>query len=166
MGRDASSSTATSSNAECNWHKIWQLKFPNKVNMFIWRLAHNSLPVRRNLARRGVKTETVCPVCYRLDENCGHLFFKCNMAKECWRMMNLEHIRAELEQCRSGKETVMRILSFEQKDQNRVFIWLWRWWSARNKANVGERMATAAEISNYVSFNLMEFEKTASRCIT
>ena len=88
------------------------------------------------------------------------------MAKECLRMMNLDHIRAELEQCRSGKETVMRILSFEQKDQNRVFIWLWRWWSARNKANVGERMATAAEISNYVSFNLMEFEKTASRCIT
>ena len=124
LGRDASSSTAASSNAECNWHKIWQLKFPNKVNMFIWRLAHNSLPVRRNLARRGVKTETVCPVCYRLDEDCGHLFFKCKMAKECWRMMNLEHIRAELEQCRSGKETVMRILSFEQKDQNRVFIWL------------------------------------------
>ena len=134
--------------------------------MFIWRLAHNSLPVRRNLARRGVKTETVCPVCYRLDEDCGHLFFKCKMAKECWRMMNLEHIRAELEQCRSGKETVMRILSFEQKDQNRVFIWLWRWWSARNKANVGERMATAAEISNSVSFHMMEFEKMANRCIT
>lgn len=133
--------------------------------MFIWRLARNSLRLRRNLIRRGAKTETICPVCYRLDEDCGHLFFKCKMGKECWGMMNLKHIRAELEQCRSGKETVMKILRLEQKDQNRAFIWLWCWWSARNKATVGEWMATAAEISNFVSFHLMKFKMMVNMCI-
>jgi hypothetical protein len=87
------------------------------------------------------------------------------MGKECWGMMNLKHIRAELEQCRSGKETVMKILRLEQKDQNRAFIWLWCWWSARNKATVGEWMATAAEISNFVSFHLMKFKRMVNMCI-
>ncbi|KAJ1295804.1 hypothetical protein BS78_01G250800 [Paspalum vaginatum] len=51
MGRDVSSSSslsegpANSQEDEFKWHRIWQLKFPNKINMFIWRLAHNSLPV-------------------------------------------------------------------------------------------------------------------------
>ncbi|WVZ72794.1 hypothetical protein U9M48_021201, partial [Paspalum notatum var. saurae] len=77
LGKDASSSTAadvSSNNDKFIWHKLRQLKLPNKVKIFIWRLAHNSLPVRRNLARRGVKTDTICPVCHRLDEDCGHIF--------------------------------------------------------------------------------------------
>ncbi|WVZ54295.1 hypothetical protein U9M48_005117 [Paspalum notatum var. saurae] len=126
-GRDASTSaviSATTEGDDFKWYKIWQLKFPNKVNMFIWRLAHNSLPVKRNLARRGIKTETACPLCFRLDEDCGHLFFKCKKAKQCWRAMNLEHVRANLELCKSGKETVARILNLEQHEQNGVFIWL------------------------------------------
>ena len=47
------------------------------MKMFIWRLVHNSLAVRRNLRRRGMKVDTLCPMCQRLDEDPGHLFFKC-----------------------------------------------------------------------------------------
>ncbi|WVZ92865.1 hypothetical protein U9M48_038901 [Paspalum notatum var. saurae] len=132
--------------------------------MFIWRLAHNSLPVKRNLARRGIKTETACPLCFRLNEDCGHLFFKCKKAKQCWRAMNLEHVRADLELCKSGEETVARILNLEQHEQNRVFIWLWRWWSARNKANDGSKLATVSDICSSVSFYLLELEQLATNC--
>jgi hypothetical protein len=45
--------------------------------MFIWRFAHNSLPVRRNLARHGIKLDTICPVSRSLDEDRRHIFFKC-----------------------------------------------------------------------------------------
>jgi hypothetical protein len=31
------------------WKKIWQLHLPNKVKQFAWRLAHNSLPMKRNI---------------------------------------------------------------------------------------------------------------------
>jgi hypothetical protein len=85
------------------WHKIWQMKVPNKVQMFLWRLIHNSLPVRNNLKRRKVKTKTVCPMCKRLDEDCGHVFFKCKKARECWRELQLEDARCCLASCRSGR---------------------------------------------------------------
>lgn len=44
---------SSSSNTGFKWQKIWHLKIPNKAKMFLWRLAHNSLPVRKNLKRRG-----------------------------------------------------------------------------------------------------------------
>ena len=40
----------------------------------------------------------------------------------------------------------------------KVIVFLWRW-SARNKANEGEWMQSAAEIVSSVSYFLMEFEK-------
>jgi len=74
---DASSSgTKGQEEGEFEWRKIWQLHVPNKVKVFFWQLAHNSLPVRRNLARRGVLIDTRCPVCQRCDEDCGHIFFQ------------------------------------------------------------------------------------------
>jgi hypothetical protein len=50
------------------WEKIWKSKCPNKVKHFIWRLAHNSHPLRRSLVRRGMKIDTICPVCNHFDE--------------------------------------------------------------------------------------------------
>lgn len=64
------------------WEKIWKLECPNKVKHFIWRLAHNSHLLRRNLARRGMQIDTKCLVCDRLDEDGGHLFLKCKLAKQ------------------------------------------------------------------------------------
>jgi hypothetical protein len=160
LGRDASSSgSAQGTDGVFAWYKIWQLKFPNKVDMFIWRMVHNSLPVRRNLARRGIELDTVSPVCKRFDEDCGHLFFKCKGARACWRDMNLEQVRADLEMCRSGQETITKIWALDHDVQHKIFVFLWRWWSARNKENAGGRMASSAEVCKSVAFYLMEFEK-------
>ena len=114
-GRDASSSrNEVSDVGQFNWVRIWQLQVPNKVEMFIWRLAHNSLPVRRNIARLGVQLDTICPVCERLDEDYGHIFFKCKYVKKCWRSMNIEYVRVELMNCQSGMETINKIWELEK----------------------------------------------------
>jgi hypothetical protein len=109
----------------------------------MWRMVHNSLPVRANLSRRGVNLYTICPMCQRYDEDCGHLFFECKRVRACWRDMNLEQVRAELELCYSGQETTTKIWSLERDLQNKVLVFLWRWWSVRNKVNAGEKMATS-----------------------
>ncbi|CAL4921257.1 unnamed protein product [Urochloa decumbens] len=127
--------------------------------MFIWRLAHNSLPVRRNLASRGIDLDTKCPICRRFDEDCGHLFFRCKYARICWRLMNMEGIRTQLMECRSGVETINKIWELERTTQLKVIVLLWRWWSARNKVNDGGRMQNANEIFSSVCYSLMKFGK-------
>ena len=125
-GWDASTSGTVRDDSDFEWYIIWKLNVPNKVKMFMWRFAHNSLPVQRNLARRGVVIDTRCPVCARLDEDCGHLFFKCKYAKLCWRMMNMEPIRVQLLNCGSAWKTCNIIGKLEKDTQLKVIIFLWR----------------------------------------
>lgn len=90
-GRLAEGSTGGGiAEAQFSWYKIWQLKVPNKIQMFLWRFIPNNLPVRNNLKRRKFKMETICPMCKRFDEDCGHIFFKCKNAREGWRLLQME----------------------------------------------------------------------------
>lgn len=66
-----------------SWFKIWELARPNKVRVFTWRLSHNSLPLKRKIEARNIKHNSRCPMCNRLDEDAGHLLFKCNYTKMC-----------------------------------------------------------------------------------
>jgi len=41
----------------------------------------------------------------------------------------------------------------------KVIVFLWRWWSEKNKANEGGRRQSENEIYNFVCYYLLEFEK-------
>ena len=84
LGRDAASSKENSANStvKFDWKHVWSLKAANKVKMFVWRLAHNSLANRMKIKKLGVDLDTRCPVCHRLNEDGGHTFLKCKKAKE------------------------------------------------------------------------------------
>ncbi|WVZ62142.1 hypothetical protein U9M48_011922 [Paspalum notatum var. saurae] len=158
-GRNAEASGGSTMGAQFPWHKIWQMKVPNKIQMFLWRFAHNSLPVRNNLKRRKIKAETVCPMCKRFDEDCGHIFFNCKNVRECWRVLQLEEARCCLAQCRSGKEVIEKIWTMSPETQVKIVVWLWRWWTARNKANAGERIQRTGDVCNSVYYHLTNFAK-------
>ncbi|KAK3141994.1 hypothetical protein QOZ80_4BG0340840 [Eleusine coracana subsp. coracana] len=117
------------------------------------------MPVKRNLHQRGVKTDTICPVCSRFDEDCGHLFFKCKHARACWRLLNMEHVRSVLAHSISGKDLCQKIWALKSEEQRIVIIFLWQWWSARNKSNAGERVASTTEVCSSVRYHLQNFQK-------
>jgi len=48
-----------------DWRKIWAVDLMPKVKHFLWRLATNSLPWRKNIKRRGMQLDTICPVCWK-----------------------------------------------------------------------------------------------------
>ena len=79
-----------------DWRKIWAVDLMPKVKHFLWRLTTNSLPWRKNIKRRGMQLDTICPVCRRLDEDGGHYFLNCKFVKRCWRIMCLEQVRCYL----------------------------------------------------------------------
>ena len=82
-----------------------------------------------------------------------------NVSMLCWRLMNMEDIRAELVKCQSGVDTINKIWELERSKQLKVIVFLWRWWSAKNKANEGGRRQSENEIYNFVCYYLLEFEK-------
>jgi hypothetical protein len=42
------------------WSAIWKAPCPPNVQQFLWRMAHNSLPLRCNIKRRGMDIDTIC----------------------------------------------------------------------------------------------------------
>jgi hypothetical protein len=151
QSREADSeSTSTAHTPEGNiklpWKKLWALPLPGKLIHFLWRLANNSLPLRMKLKRRGIDLDTRCPMCYRLDEDGGHCFFKCKAVKAFWRATGLEDTRLLMANCPNAKWVVIKILQLNEETCMKVCTLLWTWWLERNKANQGQKMRSLNEI--------------------
>lgn len=66
----------------------WCKAIPRKVNIFMWRLFLNRLPIRLNLSSRGLEVESIaCPVCNISVESDVHSFFTCDTASAVWRLV-------------------------------------------------------------------------------
>uniref|UniRef100_I1QCR8 Reverse transcriptase zinc-binding domain-containing protein n=1 Tax=Oryza glaberrima TaxID=4538 RepID=I1QCR8_ORYGL len=152
---DSSSGAVHQRNFE--WDKIWSLQCIPKVKLFIWRLAHNSLPLKINIKRRVPDAETLCPVCKRFDENGGHCFLKCRPMKLCWRILCLEDIRLSLIQLVSARDVVQTILKLEDDRRMEVFFLLWVWWYARNKVKSGEEVIRVEEVVHKVKLLVYDY---------
>ena len=155
--RDASSLTTTPSYSK-KWNRFWTLDLPPKVRMFLWRLSHNSLPLRMNVKRKQVELDTRCPICMRLDEDGGHLFLKCKLVKHLWRELHLEDVRLELPKCAGPVAMFDLLWSLTRVRRDLVLILLWEWWNIRNKANHGGKMKPTEGVAYNIRRILDDFQ--------
>jgi ribonuclease HI len=156
LSRNASSSSSTPSQSQ-TWKSIWNQKLPGRVLIFLWRFTHNSLPTKLNIKRKKVELDTRCPVCWRLDEDGGHIFLRCKAVKQVWRALDCEDLRLSLCECANARQVTDLILSLPLEKRSTVIILLWNWWTARNKANAGEKLLSADEVCSKVRKHLAEF---------
>ncbi|KAK8564477.1 hypothetical protein V6N12_036600 [Hibiscus sabdariffa] len=78
------------SNSSVNWDKIaWIGLAPPKAEAFIWLLLHGRVPVKIDLAERGVLllSDTSCPFCSVASETVEHIFFSCNFSWGIWTVI-------------------------------------------------------------------------------
>ncbi|XP_071727697.1 uncharacterized protein [Rutidosis leptorrhynchoides] len=68
----------------------WYKFLPRKVNIFLWRLRLNALPVRWNLSAKGIEVPTiVCSVYNNGVETQDHAFFGCSFVSELWHKLRV-----------------------------------------------------------------------------
>lgn len=141
------------------WQQLWKVRCPGKIHHFLWRLAHNSHPLLRNVERIGVELDTGCVVCHRLQEDGGHLFFRCKEVRKMWRACGLEETRQKLLPCHSPRQVLIRILSLPDEEKLNTICLLWLWWTERNKANHQVQRATEQEFSFMLSKHITEWRQ-------
>ncbi|XP_026410952.1 uncharacterized protein LOC113306204 [Papaver somniferum] len=74
---------------EAFWLGLWHLKFPYKCHRFMWKLAHQILPVLHRLARHMHIQNTSCHFCNAQEETVTHLFLNCPFSAAIWSRMLL-----------------------------------------------------------------------------
>jgi hypothetical protein len=156
--RSESSSANDGNNDDKVWRKIWKLPWPPKLKQCMWRVGHNSLAMKLNIRRRGIKLDTRCPVCWRLDEDGGHCFLECKYVCACWRGLQLEDVRQQLLEAQSAIEFVKSMLDLETDICLKVATLLWEMWDVRNKMNAGERLVSSQEMCGAVLCMVMEIQ--------
>ncbi|WVZ53316.1 LOW QUALITY PROTEIN: hypothetical protein U9M48_004280, partial [Paspalum notatum var. saurae] len=63
--------------------KIWKIKAPLKVKIFLWYLRKGAILTKDNLAKRNWQGDKSCVFCHN-EETIGHLFFECRFARSVW----------------------------------------------------------------------------------
>ena len=63
---------------------LWKLDTIPKIRSFFWLCMHDSVPVREVLAGRGIRCNSLCPVCGMQSESINHLLRVCQFALYFW----------------------------------------------------------------------------------
>lgn len=71
------------------WTFIWNLKIPPKVKFFLWQCAREILPTLSLLHDRGIDLNATCKWCNTEEEDLGHLFQNCQLAKMAWNIFTM-----------------------------------------------------------------------------
>jgi ribonuclease HI len=145
------------------WEEIWKAECTPNVRQFLWRFAHNSLPCRFNLQRRGMQIDTICPSCNRLDEDGCHLFLKCKVAKNLWRTFGLEKIRTDLIECDGPQHVLTHIFKLRRDLQILIFALLWWRWIDRNKVVAGENGNSEISLTHLIRHTVNDFDQFCTK---
>jgi hypothetical protein len=121
--------------AQIQWNNIWKLAVVPKIKQFMWRLAHNSLPLKMSIKRRGIECDTLYVCCRRFDEDGAHLFLKCKEVRKVWKLIGMEDVCDRMCAYSTAASVVQEILCLKEADRILVCCTLWRWWTTRNKLN-------------------------------
>ena len=70
-----------------HWKKVWSFKVPPKISIFFWKYFHDILPLKKLLNERitcGI--EVVCSLCGVGEESKDHLFWRCPIVHNTWKL--------------------------------------------------------------------------------
>ncbi|OVA19776.1 Reverse transcriptase zinc-binding domain [Macleaya cordata] len=80
-----SSSSSPKINPAFHWKALWQLQgISPRVQIFLWRVITNSIPLKSRLAQFVSSIDNCCPLCHFSPETTDHLFLKREVVQLVW----------------------------------------------------------------------------------
>ncbi|KAG5563627.1 hypothetical protein RHGRI_006166 [Rhododendron griersonianum] len=87
------------------WKRVWYMRAPTKIKMFLWRCLHEIIPVNRVLTHRHMPVDPICPLCGLAEETPSHMLLNCVRASKVWVLSPLQ-VRPELVETRIMEEAL------------------------------------------------------------
>ncbi|CAD6265721.1 unnamed protein product [Miscanthus lutarioriparius] len=128
-------SSSSSEQGRAVWKKVWSVKVPYKVNVFIWKIVNNGLPTRVNKKHRHLEQQDICQLCGSQGEDAYHAVISCPHAAAVRAAMR-DHcsLPSEKDLIWSGPEWLLQIaLNYCMEALTSFFLLLWHTWTIRKK---------------------------------
>ncbi|KAL0010846.1 hypothetical protein SO802_005954 [Lithocarpus litseifolius] len=142
------------------WAAIWKLRIPNKMKVFGWRACHDILPTRRNLKKKRVLLDELCPVCSRDQESTIHALWECEAAQDIWH----GSARA-LQKCGTGQTDFITLLEYlldrmEKTEVELMIVQAWLIWNQRNRVVHGGKFMDPGWLNKRAVELLEEYQRS------
>ena len=159
LEREAESQRECSKGVDVNpvWCKLWKLKLPNKIKIFMWRACHNILPTSENLVRRRVIDDSTCELCQREMESVLHVLWECNVAMHVWTGSS-----KRIHKCGGSHNSFMQLLEMlfyrlPVEEVEMFVVQAWLLWTQRNKVKTGGIIQDPTQLVKQASVFLEEY---------
>jgi hypothetical protein len=87
---------STSNSLEKLWKRIWKLRGPRVVKMFLWQACNNILPTKANLFNKKITSDPLRLICGLEVETVGHALWSSLLGMAKLRLdLNVEHLWKE-----------------------------------------------------------------------
>ena len=150
-------SGSTDEDAKSFWKKIWQLKVPNKVRVFLWRACSSGLPTKVGLYKRKVVADKLCDQCLVEVENEVHALWSCDDIHEVWEAP-FAAARMKNPRLNSTSDVVSFILE-ETGELDKFAMVAWAIWQRCNKLRLKEDNTPIHKVYKSTLFLLTEFQQ-------
>ncbi|WZZ80689.1 uncharacterized protein LOC106373353 [Brassica napus] len=135
-----------------NWNKhIWSVKTAPKIQVFLWKIIQDALPLGMALQRRGILTHPVTCARCGAPESADHLFLHCRFARQVWDNIPLTRTidigtNSTFDQCLAASHDLVCLPPTGVSGN--IFSWVcWCIWTARNLLVFEDRTLDAKDIS-------------------
>lgn len=79
--------TSVRSTPEFDFPAVWKLRTPQRINTFLWEVAHHRLMTNLECSTRGITNSALCPRCNLYPESILHLLRDCEIILELWEQI-------------------------------------------------------------------------------
>ncbi|XP_039053775.1 uncharacterized protein LOC120195910 [Hibiscus syriacus] len=144
---------------QVNWDKnIWSGFAPPRVELFVWQLVQHRVPVKEELAKRGVAeiVDQRCVLCGREVESVSHLFLHCRVVWGLWSFfLKMWNVSLVTPKC------TMEFLILWDDFMTNSLIWkfipravMWSVWKCRNEIIFQKGKLDLVKLSFIVRFRV------------
>lgn len=130
----AASSSTNASHNRSMWDIIWKAKVPEKIKIFGWRTATNTLPTKLNKWKRTLDMDSTCNICGMGEENEHHAVVSCTKSRALrTEMRKVWNIPSETLFQFTGEDWLQNLLGpCNMETRTKVLLLLWRCWFLRD----------------------------------
>ena len=139
-GTEGPSSSTSEPGDRTVWDVIWKAKIPERIKIFGWRVATQSLATKHNTHRRTIVPEDICDNCGTEPEDEFHAVISCTRSKALRNgMRSAWDLPKEQDFSKTGKNWLQCLLiPLPDHVRNRTLMILWKAWQLRNNVIHGD----------------------------
>lgn len=125
---------SNTSSVEQSWVCMWRTSVPGKIRVFLWRLAHQSLPTEDVRHHRNMSVTCTCAIC-GMEDSWKHSLVECSMARCVWALVDQDLLDKMIENREpNARNWIFSMIDLLPHDIFiRLVVTLWAIWSARRK---------------------------------